>query len=79
MTDPLRLLLHQRAAGAPEIHILLDDDGTYRVEKWKRVSALSFGPAPGVPFLLASKSLRKRRFQTIEELQAAVMNEIDRG
>jgi hypothetical protein len=76
MNGPLRLVLHQRAAGAPEIHIVRDQEGMYFVEKWKRVSPLSFGSAPGVPFSLAGTDLRTQRFRTIEELQAAVMNEM---
>jgi len=78
MNDPLRLVLHHRAAGAPEIHIVRDVEGMYRVEKWKRVSPLSFGAAPEVPFAPASKELRRRRFRTIEELQAAVVSEMRR-
>jgi hypothetical protein len=78
MNDPLRLVLHQRAAGAPEIHIVRDGEGMYRVEKWKRVSPLSFGTTAGIPFSPASKELRRRRFRTIEELQAAVVSEMRR-
>ena len=77
MNDPLPLVLHQRAVGAPEIHILRDQDGMYRVKKWKRIFALSFGITSEARFLLASAELQKRRFRTIEDLQAAVMPETE--
>src|SRR5689334_893487 len=74
MAIPLRLILQPLAGDAPEIVVLRDAKGLYRVESLKRrphVEDSSDGVA-----VKPSAGLRERRFQSIEELEAAVASEL---
>jgi len=77
MRTPARLVLQPLTGDAPDIVALRSMEGLYRVASLRSRPRVDDGSAEGVS-IKPSARLRAQRFQSIEELEAAVAKELSR-